>query len=82
MLTKADSDGAIAHFLAFLAKADNWFASFGLRSKSGEPSKHEVLGEYGAWDRYDDKYHSLHIEYAPHIDKIKMVTLMRSDAVP
>jgi hypothetical protein len=56
--------------------------SFGLPSKSGEPSTHQILGKYGAWDRYDGKYHSLHIEYLPDIDRIKMVTLIRCDAVP
>lgn len=60
----------------------NVLASFGLPSKSGEPSTHRILGKYGAWDRYDDKYHSIHIEYLPDIDRIKMVTLMRFDAVP
>lgn len=56
-------------------------ASFGKPTKTGEPRRHQVLGEYGAWDRYDGESHSVHIEYLPHADVIKMVTLLRSDTV-
>ncbi|WP_137930043.1 hypothetical protein [Mesorhizobium comanense] len=54
----------------------------GIPSKSGKPHSHPILGEYGAWDRYDQERHSIHIEYEPHLDRIRRVTLMRADAVP
>lgn len=57
-------------------------ASLGAPSRSGEASKDIVLGEYGAWDRYEKERYSLHIEYAPHTDRIKMVTLIRPDSIP
>lgn len=51
-------------------------------SKSGPAYKHEILGEYGAWDRFDSPRHSIHIHYHPRIDAIATVTLMRADVVP
>lgn len=54
----------------------------GIPSKIGNPHTDPILGEYGAWDRFDWSSHSIHIEYQPHADRIKMVTLMRADVVP
>jgi hypothetical protein len=57
-------------------------ASLGAPLRSGEAFKDIVLGEYGGWDRYEKERYSLHIEYAPRADRIKMVTLIRPDAIP
>lgn len=54
----------------------------GVPSKSGDAHTDPILGEYGPWDRFDCAGHSIHIEYQPHADRIKMVTLMRADVVP
>lgn len=57
-------------------------ALFGAASKSGKPMIDPILGEYGVWDRYDRPDHSIHVEYYPHEDRIKQITLMRADVVP
>ncbi len=57
-------------------------AYLGVPSFSGEPHRDDVLGEYGAWDRFDYKNHSVHISYEPHADRIRMITLMLSDVIP
>lgn len=54
----------------------------GVPSKSGDAHTSRFLGEYGAWDRFDSARHSIHVEFQPHADSIKMVTLMRADVVP
>jgi hypothetical protein len=54
----------------------------GAPSKSGEPRSDPILGEYGPWDLYDEERHSIHIEYQPHADRIRRITLMRADVVP
>lgn len=51
-------------------------AAFGKPSRCGQPSNDPILGEYGAWDRYDLVNYSLHIEYRVYVDQVKMVTLM------
>lgn len=80
-LTSADLAHAELN-LPLQCKRRDVLASLGSPTRSGEPSKDNILGEYGAWDRYDEEHYSLHIEYVPHNDRIKMVTLMRPDAVP
>lgn len=57
-------------------------SSFGVPSKSGAARTDPFLGEYGPWDRFDKADHSIHVEYQPHADRIRRVTLMRADAVP
>ncbi|TPK73117.1 hypothetical protein FJ930_11560 [Mesorhizobium sp. B2-4-15] len=54
----------------------------GIPSKGGKPRSDPILGEYGAWDRYDHERQSIHIEYEPHMDRIRRVTLMRADVAP
>ncbi len=56
--------------------------SQGVPTKSGAAHSDPILGEYGAWDRFDGPSYSMHVEYYPHEDRIKMVTLMRADVVP
>ncbi|TSE12930.1 hypothetical protein C1D09_006590 [Mesorhizobium intechi] len=55
---------------------------FGTPTRSGAAHIHSILGEYGPWDRFDVPRHSIHIEYRPHVDKIKRVTLMRAGVAP
>lgn len=57
-------------------------ADLGVPSSSGKPRVHPILGEYGPWDRFDYENHSIHISYDPRSDKIRILTLMRSDVVP
>ena len=54
----------------------------GVPSRRGEAYTDSILCEYGAWDRFDGAFHSLHVQYEPHAYRIKMVTLMRADVVP
>ena len=55
---------------------------FGRPSKSGGKISDPVLGEYGAWDRFIRPGHAVHIEYRTDSDRIRKITLMRSDVVP
>ena len=51
----------------------------------GPPSTHRgaavdpLLGEQGAWDRFDFPTYSLHIEYGDKSDRIRKVTCMSKD---
>ncbi|HTV42549.1 MAG TPA: hypothetical protein VMF08_18435 [Candidatus Sulfotelmatobacter sp.] len=55
---------------------------FGSPSKSGGKLNDPILGALGPWDRFIRLGFTIHIEYRPDSDRIKMVTLMRSDVVP
>jgi len=51
-------------------------------SKSGGKTSDPVLGDYGPWDRFERVDYALHVEYRADVDRIKMITLIRSDVVP
>jgi hypothetical protein len=51
-------------------------------SKSGEGFNDQVLGECGAWDRFENKSHTLHVEYHLDSKSIKKITLMRAGVIP
>lgn len=57
-------------------------ALLGKPTRSGAAHVDPILGKYGPWDRFDDPRHSIHIQYEPDADKIKLVTLMRADVAP
>lgn len=51
-------------------------------SKSGGPTRHPVLGESGAWDRFRREQHSVHVQYGVDDERIELLTLIRPDAAP
>ncbi|MFO1172383.1 MAG: hypothetical protein U1E49_15635 [Hyphomicrobiaceae bacterium] len=55
---------------------------FGRPTKSGAKRIDPILGEYGAWDRFDGPDYALHIQYRFDAGSIKLVTLMRTDVAP
>jgi len=55
---------------------------FGAPSESGGKISDPILGEYGAWDRFTRQEYAIHIEYRIESDRIKRITLMRSDVIP
>jgi hypothetical protein len=55
---------------------------FGPASKSGAATRHPVLGESGAWDRFNLGTMTIHFQYRVDFDEIELVTLMRPDAAP
>jgi hypothetical protein len=55
---------------------------FGPVSRSGSQSSYPVLGEKGAWMRFDRENYSIHVEFEPDQDRIRQLTLMRADVVP
>ena len=55
---------------------------FGTPSKSGEKISDPILGEYGAWDRFELPTYTVHIEYRTDRDEIKRITVMSNEAVP
>lgn len=87
-------DVVVAIFLSFKAcpPFDSGFDdlpfSFGrleVRGRFGEPSKSRdgffdpILGDYGAWDRFNLSTHVLHVQYSSERDGIELITLMRPD---
>ena len=68
--------------IPFSSSRNDVLSRFGVPSKSGAARTDPILGEYGPWDRFDEADHSIHIEYQPHADRIRRVTLMRADVVP
>lgn len=57
-------------------------ARLGMPSLSGEPRRHDILGAYGAWDRYDFEGHSVHFTYEQLENRIHQITLMLSAIAP
>jgi hypothetical protein len=57
-------------------------ARLGSPSKSGGPTRHPILGEYGEWDRFECTGYVIHIEYRLDAEAISKITLMRADVVP
>jgi len=57
-------------------------ARLGVPSKSGDKVSDEILGEYGAWDRFTRSDYVIHVGYRSDGDVINKVTLMRADVVP
>ena len=55
---------------------------FGPPSKSGAATRHPVLGQSGAWDRFTLGTMTIHFQYRVDSDEIDLVTVMRHDVVP
>jgi hypothetical protein len=68
--------------IPFSSSRGDVLSLLGTPSKSGNAHTDPVLGEYGAWDRFDGLGASMHIQYDPHTRGIRMVTLMRPDVLP
>ena len=49
---------------------------------SGEGLIDPILGEYGPHDLFPRSGYSVHVEYWPKVDKIKMISLMVNEVVP
>ncbi len=57
-------------------------ARFGLPSKSGGMVRDSVLGDCGAWDRFEVAGMTIHFEYKVQSCGINKITLMSNDVVP
>ncbi len=57
-------------------------AKFGEASKSGGKLVHPILGEMGAWDRFQKDGFVLHLEYGADSEIVERVTIMRDDVAP
>ncbi|MBD9624016.1 hypothetical protein IB279_13795 [Ensifer sp. ENS06] len=68
--------------LPFSADRDYVLRLLGNPSKTGAPHKDSILGDFGAWDRFDGATCSLHIEYHVKKDGIRRITLMRPEVAP
>ncbi|MER8583623.1 hypothetical protein NKG95_34000, partial [Mesorhizobium sp. M1423] len=68
--------------IPFLSKRSEVLRLLGKPTKSGAAHRDVILGEYGAWDRFDHADHSIHVEYRPDADRIRRVTLMCANVVP
>lgn len=79
---KSDEFGSTRFHIPFMSCRREVLKLLGVASRSSDGHVHPILGEFGPWVRYDYEKHSIHFEFHPHIDRIKMVTLMRADAAP
>lgn len=68
--------------LPFASSRQEVFARLGSPSRSGGRVSDPILGEYGAWDRFERSGYVIHVEYRLDADLIKKITLMRADVVP
>jgi len=68
--------------ISFTTGRGDVLARFGAPSRSGGASSHPILGESGAWDRFDGDDGVVHVQYRVNVDAIALVTLMRSDVAP
>jgi len=73
--------GASLSEIPFSLSRRGVLARYGAPSKSGDARK-SVLGERGAWDRFESPSYCVHFQYRADRDEIDMITLMRPDAVP
>lgn len=55
---------------------------FGEPSRSGGPITDDVLGDCGAWDRFENPEFRVHFEYRVCSPGINKITLMANDVVP
>ncbi|MNY27757.1 hypothetical protein D3C86_1616840 [compost metagenome] len=74
-------DGDLLEFTASSTRSDV-VDRVGAPSKRGGGLKDPILGDFGPWDRFELGPHSLHVEYQPDADRLKLVTLMRADVMP
>lgn len=68
--------------LPFTSSRQEVIARLGSPSKSGGRRTHPILGERGAWDRFERPGYVIHIEYRFDTDIVSKITLMRADVVP
>ncbi len=68
--------------IPFTLNRQEVFARLGAPCKSGSRLSDPVLGDYGAWDRFAHGGYFTHVEYQLDGDRIRKITLMRSDVVP
>jgi len=54
----------------------------GKPTKQGEAQEISILGNFGAWERYDRDEYALHIEHSAHSDTIVKITLMLLRVAP
>jgi hypothetical protein len=68
--------------IPFSLNRANVIKHYGRPSKSGGKISDPILGEYGAWDRFLRSGYAIHVEYWYNADRIKRITLIRSDVIP
>ena len=68
--------------LPFSSTRQEVIKRLGSASKSGAPISDPILGDSGPWDRFAKSGYSIHIWYGANSDSIRLITLMRADAVP
>ncbi|TIV24510.1 MAG: hypothetical protein E5V74_09250 [Mesorhizobium sp.] len=82
ILVGSDDLGNFLGGISFSCSRQEVNGFLGTASKSGKPYNDLILGKYGCWDRYNDGRQSIHVEYEPDADRIRRITLMRSDVAP
>ena len=74
--------GTVLSEIPFDLCRDEVLVHFGFPSKSGEPVSHPILGNFGAWDRFQRPEYAVHVQYKVGSDSIEKITLMRNDVAP
>lgn len=75
-------DGERLVDISFAMRRAQVLARFGIPAESGHRGRIAGLGDHGAWDRFALPQGVLHVQYGVERDEIRMVTLIRADAVP
>lgn len=81
-LEKESHSGNELSDIPFSFSRDQVLEKLGSPSKSGKSVSHPVLGEFGAWDRFQNNEYTTHVEYRTDSDEIKKITVMRNDVTP
>ena len=68
--------------LTFNQSRDEILARFGNPQKSGEPSSHSMLGEYGPWERFQMPGYIVHFEFSLDSKQIEKITFMANEIAP
>lgn len=79
---KERHSGVVLSEIPFSLCRNEVLSQFGTPSKSGEAFSDPILGDYGAWDRFEASGYAIHFQYSAEVDTIEKITLMRSDVVP
>ncbi|REJ86594.1 MAG: hypothetical protein DWQ35_23095 [Planctomycetota bacterium] len=74
--------GTVLTEVPFSLRRDEVLSRFGSPSKSGEGFSDPVLGDFGAWDRFQGSDYTVHFQYRVESDGIERITLMRNDVAP
>lgn len=79
--TSGNFDESLIEF-SFANKRNDVMAILGEPEKSGNKMEDPILGNYGAWDRFNRGETTIHFQYAFSNDETEKITFMLSSVAP